>query len=271
MESNTEVIHGRDVFLKEEDIVLGKRFVEACALESYVLFTEKTVTMDKKKTSVDLWLHNTNGNGLTQLTRSSESVSNPVLGVNLPGADNQALYLKSGQIWTIPLDGGESAQVTQFPTTVDTFKVFTGPGDIIYLALNECLPRKSPEETTAIDKERENEWMVWSSISFLCGTGTHGTVMKSATMFSSRNSMWRAAGFWSCVKRHRRRLLILCLVCTRIAPQSRSGGKGTMQSGQMARKLPSAVELSMMMGLRKRYGLDHRGGHLYCACTRHIR
>ena len=157
MESgNTLTIHGKDVFLKEEDIVLGTRFAEACALDSYVLFTEKTISKDKKRASIDLWLHNTNGNGLTQLTRSSESVSNPVLGINLPGADNQALFLKSGQVWTIPLDGGESAQVTSFPLSLDTFKVFTGPGDIIYLACSMSVyPDKSPEETTAIDKGRE--------------------------------------------------------------------------------------------------------------------
>ena len=151
MESNnTQAIHGKDVFLNEEDIVLGTRFVEACALESYVLFTEKSISKDEKKTSIDLWLHNANGNGLTQLTRSSESVSNPVLGVNFPGADNQALYLKSGQVWTIPLDGGESMQVTHFSTAVDTFKLFTGPGDIIYLACSMSVyPNKSPEETAA--------------------------------------------------------------------------------------------------------------------------
>ena len=149
-------VHGKDVTLREEDIVLGTRFAEAQALESYVLFTEKTISKDKKKISVDLWLHNANGNGLTQLTRSSENVGNPVLGINLPGADNQALFLKSGQVWTIPLDGGESAQVTSFPMALDTFKVFTGPGDIIYLACSMGVyPDKSPSETVAIDKEKE--------------------------------------------------------------------------------------------------------------------
>ena len=37
-------VHGKDVTLREEDIVLGTRFAEAQALESYVLFTEKTIS-----------------------------------------------------------------------------------------------------------------------------------------------------------------------------------------------------------------------------------
>ena len=56
------------------------------------------------------------------------------MGLSLPGADSQALFLKGGQVWTIPLEGGESAPVTRFDFSVETFKVFLGPEEKVFMA-----------------------------------------------------------------------------------------------------------------------------------------
>jgi dipeptidyl aminopeptidase/acylaminoacyl peptidase len=157
MAVNEDLIVEKTV-LSAADIVLGDRIAEACSKESFVLYTLKTIDKESKKASVNLWLHNANGNGMTQLTRSSEGVGNPVLAVNLPGADNQAMYLKSGQIWTIPLDGGESAQVTKFDFGIDTFKVFRGPENKVFVACTiNVYPDMSPSETLAADKVKEED------------------------------------------------------------------------------------------------------------------
>jgi dipeptidyl aminopeptidase/acylaminoacyl peptidase len=145
--------------LTSEDIVLATRIAEACSKESYVLYTVKAFDKATKKGTSNLWLHNTNGNSVTQLTRS-ESVNNPVLAINMPGADNQAMFLKGGRIWTLPLDGGESAPVTSasLGADIETFKIFLGPENQIHLACTiGVYPDKTIAESAEIDKAKEDE------------------------------------------------------------------------------------------------------------------
>ena len=125
LEMSAEIVE--KTILTSEDIVLGNRIAEACSQESFVLYTQKIIDKESKKASVNLWVHDGNNNSLTQLTRCDEGASSPALGLSLPGADSQALFLKGGQVWTIPLEGGESAPVTRFDFSVETFKVFLGP------------------------------------------------------------------------------------------------------------------------------------------------
>jgi hypothetical protein len=62
------------------------------------------------------------------------------------------MYLQGGQVRSLPLDGGESVQVTSFPVDVDSFKVFKGIRDTVLLAcVMSVYPDKTPKETAEID------------------------------------------------------------------------------------------------------------------------
>jgi hypothetical protein len=62
------------------------------------------------------------------------------------------MYLQSGQVRSLPLEGGESAQVTSFPLDIESFKVFKGPRLTTWLAcVMSVYPDKTPQETADID------------------------------------------------------------------------------------------------------------------------
>ena len=66
------------------------------------------------------------------------------------------MYLQSGQVRSLPLEGGESANVTAFPLDVDSFKVFKAPRDTLMLAcVMSVYPDKSPQETADMDAAKK--------------------------------------------------------------------------------------------------------------------
>lgn len=68
------------------------------------------------------------------------------------------MYLQDGQVKTLPLEGGESANVTSFPLDVDSFKVFKAPRNTLMLAcVMSVYPDKSPQETADIDAAKNAE------------------------------------------------------------------------------------------------------------------
>lgn len=83
----------------------------------------------------------------------------------------KVLYLQAGQVRSLPLEGGESVQVSSFPLDVDSFKVFKGPRDTVLLAcVMSVYPDKSPQETADIDAVKDKEQssgMVGTQLLFL--------------------------------------------------------------------------------------------------------
>ena len=67
----------------------------------------------------------------------------------------QVLYLQDGQVRSLALDGGESASVTNFPLGIESFKIFKGQYDTVWLAfVMSVYPDKSPKETREIDSSK---------------------------------------------------------------------------------------------------------------------
>jgi dipeptidyl aminopeptidase/acylaminoacyl peptidase len=148
--------------LSREELILGPRISECCShgpTGNLVAFTEKKILDGGKKSATNLFLHNSASLRTIQLTHNeSGSVSNPVFCVDLPGAEDALLHLKStdSQVWTIPLGVGESRQVSSFPLPVESFKVFRGTGTKIWmLCVLSVYPGHSPQETVARDKAKE--------------------------------------------------------------------------------------------------------------------
>jgi len=151
---------GSQVFDAATLIHGGSRIVETVESGEWVVFTLKTICSETKKSTCNLYLHNVATLSNRQMTRMplGTSVSNPILALGLPGAEDCVLFTKSsdGQVWSLPIRGGEAHKVTSpdFPLEIDSFKIFRGPDAQTYLAcVLEVYPSSSPEQTAALDKE----------------------------------------------------------------------------------------------------------------------
>jgi hypothetical protein len=170
------------VFLKAEDLAESPRFGEATSKNGMLAFTLKTFAHDATHSSVtDLYVFESGGS-VKQMTRlETGGVSNPAFAPDVLGSSEavsgfytfyrqfypyahavvhcvglQVMYLQGGQVRSLSLDGGESAQVSSFPLDVDSFKVFKGVRDTVMLAcVMSVYPDKSPQETADIDASKK--------------------------------------------------------------------------------------------------------------------
>ncbi len=84
-----------------------------------VVFALRTTDLEANKGRYDLWLTAIDGSGQRQLTFTPESESNAVW-----SRDGKAiLFLRGGQVYRLPLDGGEARKVTDLALDVDAFSV----------------------------------------------------------------------------------------------------------------------------------------------------
>eukprot|EP00606_Chrysophyceae_sp_TOSAG23-5_P000780 GSChrysophyteH2.ASY1.ANO1.443.1 assembled CDS len=146
--------------LTREELILGPRLAEVSASSTggeLVAFTQKVISDGGKSAATNLWLHNATSKRTVQMTRLTKGgVSNPAFSLNMPGADDAVMFNKEGQIWALPLEGGESSQVTAFDAPVECFKIFRGTGTKVWLlCVLSVFPGLTPTESAAKDKERE--------------------------------------------------------------------------------------------------------------------
>ena len=88
---------------------------------SKVVFALRSTDLEANKGRVDLWLVNADGSGLKQLTSHEGNETDPSW-----APDGKAVYFLaarsgSNQVWRLPLEGGESMQVTKLPLDVDAY------------------------------------------------------------------------------------------------------------------------------------------------------
>ncbi|WP_240911190.1 S9 family peptidase [Paludisphaera soli] len=118
-----------------------------------VVYVVSELDKDVGKTNSSLWLVPTDGGEPKKLTSA-------------PGANNHPRWSPDGktiafvssrggssQVWLLPIDGGEARQLTKLPIDVDG-PIWSPKGDRIAFAA-QVYPGKSPEETAAKDKEKE--------------------------------------------------------------------------------------------------------------------
>jgi hypothetical protein len=157
-------------FLNETHLVESSRFTEIHSSENYVTFILKDYSIDKKTSTFNLFLHNSITLQTKQLTHygrvgtggaatgapASPPLSNPYLVLNIPGMENSIFYLMNGQIYALPIDGGESIRISNFPLHVESFKISQGIGSKVWLlCVFSVYPHKSGslQETVAYDQE----------------------------------------------------------------------------------------------------------------------
>jgi dipeptidyl aminopeptidase/acylaminoacyl peptidase len=88
-----------------------------------VAFVLRSTDMEANRGRNDLWLVNADGSGLRQLTSHPDADTQP-----LWAPDGRGLFFLSSrggssQVWRLPIDGGEPAQVTKLPLDVGGFAV----------------------------------------------------------------------------------------------------------------------------------------------------
>lgn len=105
---------------------------------SQVVFSVRATDLGANRGVTNLWLVNSGGSGLRQLTNNQASDFNPRWTAD--GAAVLFLSTRSGssQIWKIPVTGGEAVQVTDFPLSIGTF--FTVPGSDGFVVTFEVYP-----------------------------------------------------------------------------------------------------------------------------------
>lgn len=105
------------------------------------------------KTNSNLWLIPTSGGEPKQLTTTPGTNNHPRWS---PDGKTVAFVSSRGgasQIWLLPIDGGEARQLTKLPIDV-AGPVWSPQGDKIAFAV-EVVPGKTPEETAAFNKQKE--------------------------------------------------------------------------------------------------------------------
>ena len=144
-----------------QDIAQNDRMIEVvhCNKCNLVSFTVKT-DIDAKTSSscMNLYLHTPSNLQSKKIltTSNNETISNLFFATNIPGAEDSIMFIKrSGngqQIWSLPLYGGESIQVTSFPLPIESFKMFVGRDHQPWLlACMNVYPSSSPIETSTKD------------------------------------------------------------------------------------------------------------------------
>ena len=95
-------------FLTEKDLVESTRILELNSLSSLIAFTVKKYSITSRSSSINLFLHNSKTLQTKQLTRYTRGgVGNPFLFVDYHGVEDSVLFLKDGQVWLLPLNGGK--------------------------------------------------------------------------------------------------------------------------------------------------------------------
>jgi dipeptidyl aminopeptidase/acylaminoacyl peptidase len=88
-----------------------------------VVFVVRTTDLEANRGRTDLWLVGADGAGLRRLTAHPDSDTNP----RFTPDGREVLFLStrggSGQVWRIPLGGGEAVAVTELPLDVGGFAV----------------------------------------------------------------------------------------------------------------------------------------------------
>ena len=139
-----------------------------------IVFALRTTDLEANKGRLDLWLVGADGQGLKQLTTHEGNESDPVW-----APDGNAVYFLSArsgsnQVWRLPLDGGEAAQVTKLPLDVDAFQVSRDGSTLVFAAevfvdcdTLECtakrLEEKGKKKTSAqvYDSLMFRHWDTW--------------------------------------------------------------------------------------------------------------
>ena len=120
---------------------------------SKIVYVLRTTDLEANKGRMDLWLINSDGSGQRQLTSDPGNESDPVWSPE--GKSIYFLTARSGsnQIWRLPLDGGEAAQVTKLPLDVDAFSLSPDGQTFVFAAevfvdcdTLECTARKLEEK-----------------------------------------------------------------------------------------------------------------------------
>jgi dipeptidyl aminopeptidase/acylaminoacyl peptidase len=139
-----------------------------------VAFVVRKTDLEQNKGRFDIWMVNTDGSGLRQLTTNPASDQNPRWDPD--GRHLWFLSTRSGssQVWKLPLEGGEAVQVTDLPLDVDAM-VVAPDGKNLILAINvfpdcESLPctkkrldeRKESKSTGVVyDQLLVRHWDTW--------------------------------------------------------------------------------------------------------------
>ena len=107
------------------DLVAMDRLSEPAASPdgARVVFTRSVLDLAANRRHTDLWVVATDGSGLRQLTTHQASDTSATW-----SRDGKAVWFLSSrsgssQVWRVPVDGGEPAQVTQLPLDVGAYKV----------------------------------------------------------------------------------------------------------------------------------------------------
>ncbi|MCC6128345.1 MAG: S9 family peptidase [Acidobacteria bacterium] len=108
-------------------------------------FTVRVTDMEANKGRTDIHLLDLTTREVRRLTANEASDTNPRF-----AADGKSLYFLStrsgsGQVWRLPLNGGEPEQITREPLDIDDFEV-SPDGKSLVLAM-AVFPGKSPAET----------------------------------------------------------------------------------------------------------------------------
>jgi dipeptidyl aminopeptidase/acylaminoacyl peptidase len=118
-----------------------------------VAFTVRDTDLEANRGRLDIWLAQTDGSGVKQLTTHPENDQDPQW-----SADGSWIYFLSSrsgssQVWRIRPGGGEAEVVTKLPTDVGGFRLFPD-GKHLVVALEVWPDAKSVAESIKRDEER---------------------------------------------------------------------------------------------------------------------
>ncbi len=119
-------------------------------LVAYVL---TTIDPAANKSNSDVWVVPVAGGEPKRLTTSAGADNHPRWAPDGKSIAFVSTRGGSSQIWLLPIDGGEARQLTQLPIDVGG-PVWSPTGDKLAVVAS-VYPGKTPEETAAIDKEKE--------------------------------------------------------------------------------------------------------------------
>jgi dipeptidyl aminopeptidase/acylaminoacyl peptidase len=120
-----------------------------------IVFVLRQTDLENNKGVTDLWLVNSDGTELKQLTTHEASDTNPRW-----HARGKSLYFistrsGSAQVWQIPVDGGEATQVTDLP--LDVSNLILSPDGKSMAFTMEVFVGETPQETSDKLKEIEKQ------------------------------------------------------------------------------------------------------------------
>ena len=120
---------------------------------SYIVFTLKSTDLEANIVRTDLWMIDSDGKNLRQVTRDQAADSNPRW-----GPDGAILFLSersgSSQVWSIDPHGGKAIQVTDLPLDIGGME-YSDKLQSFLLSI-EVYPGMTIEETVLRDKELDS-------------------------------------------------------------------------------------------------------------------